>query len=188
MFHVASRVVPVASLVGWLAAVTLAAQLPAPQPSPGTPRPPGGIPGMPRRDVAPAPDTPATAIVRGHVVAADTGQGLRRASVRLSAPELRQGRVALTDAVRGHRVPGRFREVCFTPSRRLSSAKPDQQGLYRIERLPPGEYHAIALPEVDDEMRFRSPVLGAPSSARDGVHDRGRPGEDAALKLVAALP
>ena len=65
-----------------------------------TSQPTVGVPGAvasqaPRRD----PDQPAngTATVRGHVVAADSGQPLRRARVRIFSNEIRVGRVATTD-------------------------------------------------------------------------------------------
>src|SRR5882672_2434160 len=50
-----------------------------------TPRGPG--PGGPPRD-ARLPAQTGTAVVRGHVVAADTGKPLRRARIMLQAPEL----------------------------------------------------------------------------------------------------
>ncbi|MBI1873895.1 MAG: carboxypeptidase regulatory-like domain-containing protein [Acidobacteria bacterium] len=52
--------------------------------------------GAQSRDVA-AP-LKATSRIRGRVVAADSGQPLRRAMVRLAAPELREGRTAITDS------------------------------------------------------------------------------------------
>ena len=45
-----------------------------------------------------APPTPGTATLRGHVFAADTGQPLRRAQVRITANEIRENRMATTDA------------------------------------------------------------------------------------------
>ena len=39
----------------------------------------------------------ATATLRGHVLGADTGQPLRKAQVRITAPELRENRLATTD-------------------------------------------------------------------------------------------
>src|SRR5262249_16495403 len=41
---------------------------------------------------------PATSIIRGHVVAADTGQPLRKAQVRIFSPELRENRMTTADA------------------------------------------------------------------------------------------
>ncbi|HUK36604.1 MAG TPA: carboxypeptidase-like regulatory domain-containing protein, partial [Vicinamibacterales bacterium] len=59
--------------------------------------PPPLPPGFP----PPARDTsaqPATAVIRGHVFDASSGQPLRRAQVRATSPELRENRLAITDA------------------------------------------------------------------------------------------
>ena len=45
-----------------------------------------------------APSPPGTATLRGHVFAADTGQPLRKAQVRIFANEIRENRMATTDA------------------------------------------------------------------------------------------
>jgi hypothetical protein len=58
---------------------------------------PPGMPGQPpTRDNA-QPAKKGTATLRGHVVAADSGQPLRKAQVRAFAPELRENRMATTD-------------------------------------------------------------------------------------------
>jgi hypothetical protein len=44
-----------------------------------------------------APPPPGTATLRGHVFAADTGLPLRKAQVRILAPEIRENRMATTD-------------------------------------------------------------------------------------------
>jgi protocatechuate 3,4-dioxygenase beta subunit len=62
----------------WMTAVVVALQIAQPQP-PATPAPPG------------------TAILRGHVFAADTGQPLRKAQVRIAANEIRENRTTTTD-------------------------------------------------------------------------------------------
>jgi protocatechuate 3,4-dioxygenase beta subunit len=62
-------------------------------PPPPAPLPPGFQ--MPARDV---PPKTGTARIRGRVVAADTGQPLRKAQVRASSGELRENRVTTTDA------------------------------------------------------------------------------------------
>src|SRR5262252_1594819 len=72
-------------LAGLFFAVSLgAAQPPQPQ--------------TPPRDNTQAAQPPATAILRGHVVAADSGQPLRKAQVRIFSPELRENRLATADA------------------------------------------------------------------------------------------
>ncbi len=58
---------------------------------------PPGAPGQaPSRDNA-QPAKVGTATLRGHVVAADSGQPLRKAQVRVFAPELRENRMTTTD-------------------------------------------------------------------------------------------
>lgn len=57
-------------------------------------------PGGPTRDTP--EEKTGTAIIKGKVLAADTGSPLRRAQVRLSSPEVRGGRVATTDADGGY--------------------------------------------------------------------------------------
>jgi hypothetical protein len=74
----------------------------------------GGSGQMPPRDNA-APKT-GTAILRGRVVAADSGQPLRKAQVRIFSPELRDARMATTDA----------------------------QGRYEFKDLPAGRYTVTA--------------------------------------------
>ena len=68
-----------------------------------------GGPGMPARDT---PLKTGTSRIRGHVFAADGGQPLRRAQVRAFSPELREQRLATTDA----------------------------QGAYEFKDLPAGRY------------------------------------------------
>ena len=51
--------------------------------------------GQPPRDVLPAT---GRSTIRGRVLTADGGQPMRRATVRITAPELRVPRTALTDA------------------------------------------------------------------------------------------
>lgn len=79
----------------------------------------GGGPGMPPPQ-APARDNQpprrGTAGIRGRVVAADTGQPLRRAQVRVTAFELRENRATMTDA----------------------------EGRYELKELPAGRYNVTA--------------------------------------------
>ena len=70
-------------------------------PPPGAPQ--GGRgqvrPGMPPRAGQPQEEAPkGTAVMRGVVLAADTGTPIRRAQVRASAPGVRSSRLATTDA------------------------------------------------------------------------------------------
>jgi hypothetical protein len=72
-------------------------------------------PGMPARD-AEQPEKTGTAVIKGHVVAADTGRPLRRAQVRLTSTALRGGRLTTTDA----------------------------EGAYEFKELPAGRYTLFA--------------------------------------------
>ena len=62
----------------------------------GSAQPPQPPQGPPRDNAQPAKT--GTATLRGHVVAADSGQPLRKAQVRVFAPELRENRMTTTDA------------------------------------------------------------------------------------------
>lgn len=77
-----------------VALVDVAAQMP-----PGAQRPgplPGGRVERPPRDPRETPT--GTSVIRGRVVAADTGAPIRRAQVRAMAGEIRESRMASTDA------------------------------------------------------------------------------------------
>lgn len=90
-----------------------------PQPQPGiVPNlppgvPPGGPAGLPARDQG---RRTGTARIRGRIIAADTGQPLRRATVRASAPEIRE----------------------------MVSTTTDADGLYELRELPAGRYTVTA--------------------------------------------
>jgi protocatechuate 3,4-dioxygenase beta subunit len=88
-------------LVGLVFVSTVVSAQPAPPPPPMIIEMPVGVQGvampqMPPRDNAETAK-PGTATLRGHVVAADTGQPLRKAQVRIFAAELRENRMATTD-------------------------------------------------------------------------------------------
>jgi hypothetical protein len=101
-----------------LLSAVVSAQPPPPPPiriemPPGVPGVP--MPQMPPRDNA-QPVKPGTATLRGRVVAADTGQPLRKAQVRIFAAELRENRMATTDG----------------------------DGKYEFKELPAGRYNVSA--------------------------------------------
>jgi protocatechuate 3,4-dioxygenase beta subunit len=77
-------------VVAFLTAVALSAVCAAQAP----PLPPG-FPQPPRDNVS---SQPATAVIRGRVFDASNGQPLRKVQVRAFSPELRENRVAITDA------------------------------------------------------------------------------------------
>lgn len=114
--------------------VAVAAWPQVPPPSGSTPRP-GEITGRSANPAARPRDRarrPAgTATLRGTVVAADTGAPLRRAQVRLSAPESRDGRVASTDGA------GRFEFRDLAGGRyQLSASKTGFVQLSHGQRVP----------------------------------------------------
>ena len=74
-------------------------------------------PGRPLRALPQRADAPrGTSIMRGQIVAADNGAPIRRAQVRINAPDVRESRVATTD----------------------------QQGRFEIKELPAGRYTMTA--------------------------------------------
>ena len=86
----------------------------------GGQQPPAGPAGRgqrPARAQPPRVEAPrGTSIMRGQIIAADTGAPIRRAQVRISSPEVRESRVATTD----------------------------QQGRFEIKELPAGRYTMTA--------------------------------------------
>src|SRR3954465_14104832 len=75
-------------VLSWLVTLVLCSRVASAQPP---------MPAGPPRDNA-QPKAVGTATIRGHVVAADTGQPLRKAQVRINSPELRENRLTSTDA------------------------------------------------------------------------------------------
>jgi protocatechuate 3,4-dioxygenase beta subunit len=91
------------TIAGWLSALIVAAAPVWAQTTttfstmaPGQPTQTPGQPGLPANPNAPA--APGTSTLRGHVFAADSGQPLRKAQVRIASGELRENRLATTDA------------------------------------------------------------------------------------------
>ena len=128
----------------------LASQTPPAPPGAATPGPPPPRPQAPRtppRDAA-APDPTGTARIRGRVVAAETGNPLQRAQIRVMAPELRQGRNAVAGA----------------------------DGRYEIDNLPPGRYSIFVVKPGFIELQFgqkRAFESGRPLDLKEGqVADR----------------
>jgi carboxypeptidase family protein len=89
------------SIVAIVLVASTGAQGPVIHADAGTPGPSAQQPARPATDVVPPPA--GTATVRGHVVAADTGQPLRKTQVRLTSTDAgpggpRENRLATTDA------------------------------------------------------------------------------------------
>ncbi len=93
----------------WMMSPAAAAQVVTLPQFPGAP----GFPSVPQRDAAPKV---GTARIRGRVVAADTGEPLRKAQVRAMSAELRESRLATTD----------------------------RAGAYEFTELPAGRYQLMA--------------------------------------------
>ena len=119
-----------------LAPAALSAQAGVPQQFPGVP----GLPGLPPRDTTPKT---GTARIRGRVIAADTGQPLRKAQVRAFSPELRENRLAVTDAT----------------------------GVYELAELPAGRYQLTAAKGSFVQLQYgqsRPFEAGRPLAIADG--------------------
>jgi hypothetical protein len=142
------------------AATAVSAQPPAPPP-PMIIDMPAGVPGvqmpqMPPRDTA-SSTKPGTATLRGHVVAADTGQPIRKAQVRVMAAEVRENRMTTTDA------DGRF-EFKLLPAGRynVSASKGSYVGLQYGQQRPfePGKPLEILDGQTVEKVDFALPRGG----------------------------
>src|SRR5712691_3228051 len=104
----------------YLVAFILLPALASPQAATFTAQFPGGAPGVPPPQGPPRdnsqPAKAGTATLRGHVVAADTGQPLRKAQVRVMAADIRENRMTTTDT----------------------------DGRYEFKELPAGRYTVMA--------------------------------------------
>ena len=122
--------------------------------APGMPAQQPGQLGQPSN--ANTPPAPGTAILRGHVFAADSGQPLRKAQVRITAGEIRENRLATTDGegayefkeVRAGRYniaagKGSYVALSYGQQRATDAPRPlqilDNQTVERLDfSLPPG--------------------------------------------------
>ncbi len=96
-----------------------------------------------RASATPGEDPKGTAILRGFVVAADNGQPIRRAQVRLSSAEARESRLATTDS----------------------------QGRFEARELPAGRYSITASKAGFVTLQYgqrRPSESGTPIEIRDG--------------------
>ena len=111
---------------------------------------PGQPPGAPGRGQRPARATPqraeaprGTAVLKGQIITSDNGQPIRRAQVRVTSPEVREGRLATTDA----------------------------QGRFEIRELPAGRYSMTASKGGFVSLQFgqrRPSESGTPIELGDG--------------------
>jgi hypothetical protein len=110
------------------------------------------VAGMP-----PPRDTPlkaGTAVIRGRVFAADTGQPLRKAIIRVSSPDMREGRMATTDA------DGRYELKELTAGRyTLNASKGSFVALQygQLRPFEPGKPLEVLDGQTIDKIDFRLP-------------------------------
>ena len=139
---------------------------------PGAAPQPPGQPGQPANSSEQPP--PGTATLRGHVFAADSGQPLRKAQVRIFAGEIRENRMATTDAngsyefteVRAGRYTisaskGSYVNVSYGQQRPTDAPKPleilDNQTVERVDlTLPRG---SVVTGRIVDEYGEPAPEI-----------------------------
>ena len=120
------------------------------QPPGGPGRGQGPMRAQPQRADAPR----GTAIMRGQIVAADNGSPIRRAQVRVTSPDAREGRIATTDA------QGRF-EIKELPAGRytISASKGGFVSLQYGQRRPTESGTPI---ELADGQTIEKLTIGLP--------------------------
>jgi carboxypeptidase family protein len=144
-------------------------------------------PPQPQQQQGQTPPAPGTSTIRGHVFAADTGQPLRKAQVRITAGEIRENRMATTDAngayefteVRAGRytvsaTKGSYVTMSYGQDRATDAAKPleilDRQTVERLDlSLPRG---SIVTGRIVDE--FGEPMSDVSVSAQRYQFAQGR--------------
>jgi hypothetical protein len=114
----------------------------------------GSVPApQPPRDAVPRAVTTGTGIIRGHVVAADTGSPIRRANVSLSA----MMRPAVPPAPRADGTSAPPQPINFLSRQTIANT----EGAFEFTNLPPGRYTLHASPG-----QFSAQYLGLPFGAR----------------------
>lgn len=145
-------------------------------------QPPAGAAGRGQRPVRAQPtraDAPrGTAILRGQIVAADNGSPIRRAQVRVTSPDAREGRLATTDA------QGRF-EIKELPAGRytLSASKGGFVSLQYGQRRPSESGTPI---ELGDGQTIEKITIGLPRGSVLGGRITDEFGEPVANASVTA--
>jgi protocatechuate 3,4-dioxygenase beta subunit len=151
----------VSCLVGLVFISTVVSAQPAAPPPPMIIDMPAGVQGVPMPQMPPRdnaqPAKPGTATIRGRVLAADTGQPLRKAQVRAVAGEMRENRLATTDA------DGKY-EFKLLPAGRynISANKGSYVGLQYGQQRPfePGKPLEILDGQTVEKVDFALPRGG----------------------------
>ena len=163
-----------------LAAGSAASQQVFIQTAPGFPGPQG-----PARDTS--QQKPGTAIERGRVLSADSGQPLRNAQVRITAPELRVNRLTTTDAEGRYEFKelpagrytvtaskGSYVSLSYGQTRPLEPGKPleilDKQTVEKVDLMLP--HGGVITGRVVDE--FGDPVSDAMVAVQRYQYMQGR--------------
>ncbi|HMC77696.1 MAG TPA: carboxypeptidase-like regulatory domain-containing protein [Vicinamibacterales bacterium] len=146
--RVPSAVSAVLTAVLLIGAAPAAAQVPPPPPA--IPRPPGGFQAPPR-DPGQRPSEPVgTAAIRGRVVAADTGNPIRRASVTLIPSAVPAPASASSVSTVGGLTTINTQIMNGVPvssvTGRARTATTDGQGAFEFTGLPAGGYRITASP------------------------------------------
>ena len=174
--------------------------LPSQPPPPPTP----SAQGQPPRDTVRRPPPTGTALIRGRVVAADTGNPIRRAMVNLSpmAPPMRPtpapgtppppGTTSTTRTVLVNGVPSQVTMgVSMNVSMVSRSATTDSQGVFEFAGLPAGSYRLRAS-AGQYSAAYLAMEYGAKRPSGPGAFDPGTPIQLAEGerfdKAVVALP
>jgi hypothetical protein len=146
-------------------------------------QPPAGAPGRGQRPMRAQPqrvDQPrGSSIMRGQIVAADNGAPIRRAQVRVTSPDAREGRVATTDA------QGRF-EIKELPAGRytISASKAGFVSLQYGQRRPTESGTPL---ELGDGQTIEKITIGLPRGSVLGGRITDEFGEPVANAVVSAF-
>jgi len=173
--------------------VAVTAQTPPPPPPPQLPVPSGPVRDPGRR---PPPEPTGTAIIRGRVVSADTGNPIRRANVTLvpAPPPMPPAQSGTTPAARPlgtvTTANGSVIEINGPMGIRPRNAVSDSQGSFEFTGLPAGTYRVQA-----SGGQYQAAYLGIAFGAKRPTGPGGDPGTAIVLtegqtfdKATIALP
>lgn len=132
-----------------------------------------GLPPQPARDTVRRVDAVGTATIRGHVIAADTGQPIAHAMVMLTfTPTAPPPRAAAPVSPPGQAGRGTLPANGFRPRQAVT----DVQGGFEFSQLPAGTYRLAANP-----AQYSAQYLGMAYGATKPSGPGGDPGKSIAL-------